>query len=75
MNPREKNKGLIAFGIYGSIGFQLAATVVGGLLIGNYLDHKWGTEPILALVGLLLGALGGFYNLFRILKWKDKKLS
>jgi ATP synthase protein I len=64
---------MIAFGIYGGVGFQLAGAVVGGLLVGNYLDGKWGTSPWLAMTGLVLGSVGGFYNLLKILKWNDQR--
>ncbi len=64
---------MIAFGIYGGVGFQLAGSVVGGLLIGNYFDKKWETAPWLAMTGLILGAIGGFYNLIKILSWNDQR--
>ncbi len=68
-----KDSMMIALGIYGAVGFQLAAAVVVGLLFGNWLDEKWDTKPWLALTGLILGAIGGFYNLIRILNWKTNK--
>ena len=64
---------LIAFGIYGGVGMQLGVSVVAGLLIGNYLDGRWGTAPWLAMAGLILGAFGGFYNLIRILIWNQER--
>lgn len=60
----------IAWGLYGAVGFQLAAMVVGGLLLGHYVDKRLGTSPWLALIGLTIGTIGGFYNLIRILHWK-----
>ncbi len=72
-SPKGGDPFLIAFGIYGGVGFQLAASVVGGLLIGNYFDHRWGTEPWLAMTGLVLGAVGGYYNLIRILNWNQRR--
>ena len=63
----------IQFGVYGAVGFQLAGAVVFGLLSGHYLDGKLNTSPWLAVIGLILGAAGGFYNLFRILKWYQSK--
>ena len=66
---REKDSIAIALGIYGAVGFQLAAAVVIGLLGGNYLDTKIGTAPWLAIIGLILGSVGGFWNLIRILTW------
>lgn len=64
---------LVAFGLYGAVGFQLAATVVGGLFLGSWLDRKLGTLPWLTIVGLVIGTIGGFYNLVRILDWKQAR--
>lgn len=64
---------LIAFGIYGGVGFQLAAAVIGGLFIGQYFDRRWGTDPWLTMTGLVIGAVGGFVNLIKILNWKQKR--
>ena len=64
---------MVAWGVYGAIGFQLAATVVGGLLLGHWLDGKWGTTPWLTLTGLIVGSIGGFYNLIRIAQWREGK--
>lgn len=78
--PLKKSEGdpfILAFGIYGAVGFQLASAVVGGLLLGGWLDKKYGTTPWLTVIGLVLGSAGGFYNFFRILTWnqgrKEKK--
>jgi ATP synthase protein I len=64
---------LVAFGIYGGVGLQLAAAVVGGLLLGHYLDGRFQTHPWLAMTGLLLGSVGGFYNLIKILIWNQQR--
>ena len=64
---------LTAFGIYGAVGFQLAATVIGGLLAGSWLDKKIGTGPWLTIAGIVIGSIGGFYNLIRILNWKGTR--
>jgi len=74
-NPKEK-KGdpfLIAFGIYGGVGFQLAFSVVAGLFVGQYFDERFHSSPWLTMTGLLLGAVGGFYNLIRILNWNQQR--
>lgn len=59
---------LAAYGIYGAAGLQLAASTVGFLLIGNYIDGRYGTKPWLAVTGLILGFIGGLVNLIRIVK-------
>lgn len=68
----KNDKFLVTFGIYGAVGIQLALTVVAGWLVGNYFDGKWQTSPWLALLGLVLGFVGGLYNLIRVLRWRQK---
>jgi len=64
----------VAYGIYSIVGIQLAVSVVAGLFFGNYIDKKIGTTPWLTIIGLILGSVGGFYNLFRIVNWhRDRK--
>lgn len=69
----KKDDFWLNLGIYGAVGFQLALAVVGGWLFGNYGDQKWGTAPWLAILGLVMGFLGGLYNLIRILRWQQKR--
>lgn len=64
---------VLAWGIYGAVGFQLAATVVGGLLLGTWLDKKWNLSPWMTLAGMVVGMVGGFYNLIRITTWNQKR--
>lgn len=70
---RDSDNFLVAWGIYGAVGFQLAAMVVGGLLLGHWLDGKFGTDPWLTLAGLVIGSIGGFYNFIRIAKWERRR--
>ena len=45
--------------------FSLFAAVVAGLFVGWLLDRWLGTQPWLLVVGLVLGAAAGFYELIR----------
>ena len=47
------------------IGFEMAIPVALLGLVGHWIDRRWGTEPWLLLVGLLLGMVVGFYSLWR----------
>lgn len=40
--------------------------IVLGLLLGLWLDGRWGTRPWLAVIGVVLGIAAGFYNFFRV---------
>ena len=48
------------------LGWYLALCIAGGAAGGFWLDGRFGTKPLLTLVGLLLGIVLGFYGLYRI---------
>ncbi|MBI5367176.1 MAG: AtpZ/AtpI family protein [Planctomycetes bacterium] len=52
----------------GSIGPVLAAGVLFGYFVGDWLDRRFGTQPWCMVVGLLLGSAGGFVEVFAILQ-------
>lgn len=56
-----------AFGLLG-VGFSLAFWIVGGTLLGRWLDGRFDTEPVLTLVLLTLGMTIGFYDAIRRLR-------
>jgi ATP synthase protein I len=69
----ERDSFLIDFGVYGAVGFQLVASLLAGVFLGQWLDKKWGTDPWLMFTGLILGSTAGFLNLFRLVTWRNKK--
>lgn len=56
-------KQLKSFARVGALGIELALSTVIGLLLGRWLDGKFGTEPWLTLVGLVFGVIAGFRSL------------
>jgi F0F1-type ATP synthase assembly protein I len=46
----------------------LATSVVVPTLIGRWADGRFGTEPVLTLLGLVLGLAGGLYGSYRQLQ-------
>lgn len=69
----DRDSFMMAFGIYGVLGFQLVASILIGVFGGQWLDKKFGTDPWLMMLGLFLGVGAGFYNLFRVVLWKNQK--
>jgi F0F1-type ATP synthase assembly protein I len=57
---------------YAGLGIQLAVSIVLGVLAGQWLDRKAGTDGVFALVGAFLGLGSTFYSLVRDLS-KDNK--
>ncbi len=48
------------------IGIELSV-VIGGFAYGGYwLDQRWGTEPLLLLIGVLIGTFGGGWHAIKM---------
>jgi ATP synthase protein I len=54
-------------GDYGTLGLEVALSVVVGLVFGHWLDGKFGTAPWLGLVGLGFGVAAGVRAVYRAL--------
>jgi ATP synthase protein I len=50
---------------YSGIGLELAGAVGGLALVGYWIDGKFGTKPWGILAGVVIGLVGGLYNLIR----------
>ena len=50
---------------YSGLGIEFAAAVVGFTLVGCWVDYHFQCRPWGVVVGVLLGLIGGFYNLIR----------
>jgi F0F1-type ATP synthase assembly protein I len=53
-------------GPYLGLGLEFAATVILCFVGGHWLDGKMGTEPLLALTGLLVGTGAATFHLLRV---------
>ncbi len=49
------------------IGWYVAGSIGAGIGAGWLLDRQFGTEPVLLLIGLLLGVIGAFAGMIRLL--------
>lgn len=49
-----------------SVSTNLAAPIIGGILLGYWLDQWLGTKPWLLLLGTCVGTVGAFLALYRI---------
>lgn len=49
------------------VGFFIGGSILGGVVAGLWLDSRFGTEPILVLVGLFLGIIVAFYGVYEML--------
>lgn len=63
-----------SLGEVATIGITLVVSTVIGLGAGYYADRWLGTSPWLLLLGLLLGIVAGFVNLFRSVRSAEREL-
>jgi len=57
---------------YAGLGVQLAVTILVGVLLGQWVDRKAGTDGVFTMLGALLGFGGTLYSLIRELSKADK---
>ena len=60
-------------GSLAGLGLQFALTILVFLYVGQWLDRKLGTAPWLLLLGVFIGAAGGFYSLYRALTASQRR--
>jgi F0F1-type ATP synthase assembly protein I len=53
---------------YAGLGIQLAITILGGVLLGQWLDRRLGTEALFTILGAFLGFGATMYSLIRSLR-------
>ena len=50
---------------YSGVGLELAGATAGLALLGYWIDGKFGTSPWGILIGVVIGIVGGLYNLVK----------
>jgi ATP synthase protein I len=55
-----------AFRLIG-VGFFIGACILGGVLVGLWLDNIFNTLPILVIVGLVLGLIAASWGVYQML--------
>lgn len=55
---------------YVNIGFYLITPLLFGIFVGVFLDKKVGSGSLFVIIGLCIGIIGTFYNLYRLTKIK-----
>jgi F0F1-type ATP synthase assembly protein I len=50
---------------YSTVGLELAGAIAGLAFLGHWIDGRFGTQPWGILGGVVIGLVGGLYNLVR----------
>jgi len=61
------NKGMRAMALASTIGLSLVIPPVMGYFAGRWLDGRFGTEPVISMIGLVVGIVLGFVEMVHIL--------
>lgn len=48
------------------IGISMVVPILGGLMIGKWIDTRFNTEPIFLLIFIVFGVIVAFMNLFKV---------
>jgi ATP synthase protein I len=72
LSKEEKKRVFEDLRLYGSLGTEMAASVLIGTLVGYWADKWLGTQPWLFIVGFILGAAAGFRSLYRFISREDR---
>ena len=64
---------MAGFGKYAGLGLQFAIAILLFLMIGEWLDRKFGTDPLFLYVGVFTGAGAAFYAMYRGLMADQRK--
>lgn len=71
MNNEEK--GIFrAMAEFGAMGLDMALSVIGGMLVGYYLDKYFGLYPWLTLIFFCMGFMVGIKSLLMLIKALNK---
>jgi ATP synthase protein I len=50
---------------HSGVGLEMAGAIAGFALVGYWIDRWYGTDPWALVVGVILGLVGGLYNLVK----------
>jgi predicted F0F1-ATPase subunit len=70
---KDKKKFYKSLGVLSSIGFSVVLAIAIGVLIGRWLDDRFGTSPLFFFIFLFIGIVAGFRNIFVIVSREVKE--
>ncbi len=73
MKSENKDSPLKYLGFVSGLGITMITCIAVGVLIGVFLDGKFGTSPWLTTVFLLVGILSGAWSVYKVLIRELKK--
>jgi len=66
--PQEQDEFRKGLAFAARVGMELVVATMVGVFLGYLLDRYLGTRPWLMVVGLVIGAVAGFLNVYRFVQ-------
>ena len=66
MKNKNNKNALGNLALITQVGLSIITPILLGVYLGMFIDKKLGTEGVFAIIFIILGAGGGFMNLFKI---------
>lgn len=48
-----------------TISFYLVSSVVAGILLGRWIDGYFGSQPLVTMIGIVLGMISGMWAIYK----------
>ena len=71
--PEDSRSALASAGRFAGLGFQLLASILLFLYLGQWLDRRLGTDPLFLYVGVFTGAAAAIYSMYRSLMAEQRR--
>ncbi len=71
-DSREKRRFYVAVGMAGQVTLLLVGPVFVLLIVGLWIDEIFYTTPLFIILGVILGFVGGVFNVFKVMKKMDR---
>ncbi|MDV2989480.1 MAG: AtpZ/AtpI family protein [Dehalogenimonas sp.] len=65
------NRWLIALKFIG-VGWFISFAILGGVLLGRWVDQRLNSEPLVLIIGLFLGLIVAFYGAYQLISGSSK---
>jgi F0F1-type ATP synthase assembly protein I len=63
--PQPSSKKSLPGADFAGVGIQFAVAIVAFLFLGQWVDHRLGTDGVFTIAGVFVGGGGAFYNMYR----------
>jgi ATP synthase protein I len=73
IEDQKRSKFYSSVGMASELGFILSFPIVGGILLGSFLDKKFSSYPKLTLSLIFVGVIVSFCNMYEVMKGYFKK--